>query len=160
MILHIDDWKFDINMERTMEYSAAEAAEHCDCAYCRNFYTAVDEAYPELRPFLAQFGLDIEAPEEMCPFAGERILYDPTYKVYGSIEQFGSFEMQCGLVNMVARASEDDGDCFMLDCYEVFLPWILDEDMDEVISPANEPECLERMWKKLLLDAPETSCKS
>ena len=150
MILQIDDWKFEIDMERTMAYSAAEAAEHCDCAYCRNFYTAVDEAYPGLRPFLAQFGIDIEAPEEMCPFAGERILYDPTYKVYGSIEQFGSFEMQCGLVNMVARASEDDGDCFLLDCYEVFLPWILDEPFEEVVSTANEPSFLKKMWDRLL----------
>ena len=53
MILQIDDWKFDIDMERTMEYSAKEAAEHCDCAYCRNFYAAVDEHCSDLRPFLA-----------------------------------------------------------------------------------------------------------
>jgi hypothetical protein len=30
------------------------------------------------------------------------------------------------------------------------LPWVLDEPMEDVISPANEPECLDRMWKKLL----------
>ena len=37
MILKIDDWEFDIDLERTMAYSAAEAADHCTCAYCRNF---------------------------------------------------------------------------------------------------------------------------
>lgn len=150
MILQIDDWKFDIDMARTMEYSAAEAAEHCDCAYCRNFYAAVDGKYPDLRPFLAQFGLNIEAPEEMCPFAGERILYDPTYKVYGSILQSGSYEMQAGLVNIVARTSADVDDYFLLDCYEVFLPWVLDEPFEDVISPANEPSFLKKMWDKLL----------
>jgi len=30
------------------------------------------------------------------------------------------------------------------------LPWVLDEPMEDVLSPANEPECLDRMWKKLL----------
>ena len=30
------------------------------------------------------------------------------------------------------------------------LPWVLDEDMDEVISPANEPEYLQRMMNRLL----------
>lgn len=150
MILQIDDWTFDIDMARTMEYSAAEAAEHCDCAYCRNFYAAVDGKYPELRPFLAQFGIDIEAPEEMCPFAGESILYDPVYRVYGRILRPGSYEMQAGPVNLVARASEGQQDCFLLDCYEVFLPWSLDEPFEEVISPANEPSFLKKMWDRLL----------
>ena len=150
MILQIDDWQFDIDMERTMEYSAAEAAEHCDCAYCRNFYASVDDGYPELRPFLAQFGIDMEAPEEMCPFAEESILYDPTYKVYGKILRFGSLEMSCGPVNLVARASEDAEGCFLLDCYEVFLPWILEEPFAEVVSTANEPSFLKKMWDRLL----------
>ena len=30
------------------------------------------------------------------------------------------------------------------------LPWVLDEDMDEVISPANEPEYMQRMMNRLL----------
>ena len=154
MILQIDDWKFDIDMERTMAYSAKEAAEHCDCAYCRNFYAAVDEAHPKLRPFLAQFGLDIEAPEEMLPVIDGNILYDPTYRI------FGSYEMQAGLCNLVAREDEDANDCFLLDCYEVFLPWVLDESLEEVISPANEPSMLQRMWSKLLGKSPKDSISS
>lgn len=43
MILEIDGWKFDIDFERTMEYSAAEAKEHCNCAYCHNFYAAKEK---------------------------------------------------------------------------------------------------------------------
>ena len=35
--------------------------------------------------------------------------------------------------------------------------WLLDEDMDEVISPANEPEYLQRMWDRLLQNAPDGS---
>lgn len=43
-----------------------------------------------------------------------------------------------------------DGEQFMLEVGEMVLPWVLEEDMDEVISPANEPEFLEKMYRKLL----------
>lgn len=150
MILQIDGWKFDIDMVRTMEFSAREAAEHCDCAYCRNFYAAVDGNYPQLRPFLARFGVDIEAPEEMLPVIDTELLYDPTYKVYGKILSFGSYEMACGSCSLIARKEDADADWFLLDCYGVILPWILDEPLQEVVSPANEPSLLRRMWQKFL----------
>lgn len=154
MILQIDDWKFDVDIDRTMAYSAAEAAEHCDCAYCRNFYATIDGSFPKLRPFLAQFGIDIEAPEEMCPFEGNLILYDPTYKVFGRILQAGNFEMQSGTVSIVARKKAEN--CFLLDCYEVFLPWIMDEPFEEIVSPANEPSFLKKMWDRMLRKAKKT----
>ena len=134
-----------------MEYSAAEAAEHCDCAYCRNFYAAVDDAYPQLRPLLAQFGIDVEAPEEMfnpSVFA-DCLDYMPTYMVYGKILKAGQYEMAAGSASIVGR--EEDGESyFLLDCYEVLLPWVLDEPIEDVISPANEPSFLKKMWDRLL----------
>ena len=150
MILQIDDWKFDIDMARTMEYSSKEAADHCDCAYCRNFYAGVDKKFPDLRPFLAQFGIDIEAPDEMLPMIGDELLYDPTYKVFGSILQTGRYELQAGICNFVARTENPEADYFLLDCYEVCLPWILDEPLEGVLSPANEPSVLKKMWQKFL----------
>ena len=51
MVLKIDDWVFDVDITATMEYSTREAAAHCDCAYCRNFYAAVDDTYPQIRRF-------------------------------------------------------------------------------------------------------------
>lgn len=160
MLLQIDDWKFDIDMEATMAYSAKEAADHCTCAYCRNFYAAVDSTYPHLRSFLAQFGLDIEAPDEMYPIVDGNVCYDPVYAVYGKILKSGSYEMAAGLVNIVARPAEDRNDCFMLECYEVFLPWILDEPIEDVISPANEPTMLEKLWDKLLGKAKKSDFES
>ena len=152
MILRIDDWEFDIDMARTMEYSANEAADHCTCAYCRNFYAAVDEIYPELRPFLAQFGLDVEAPEEMFnpSVYPESLDYMPIYVVYGKILRHGKYEMAAGRVNIVAREAEKGEDYFLLDCYEVCMPWVLEEPIEDVISPANEPSFLEKMWDKLM----------
>ena len=151
MIVQIDDWKFQIDMERTMEYSAAEAADHCDCAYCRNFYAAVDDAFPELRLFLALFGVDLEAPEEMLPvfFDDGSICYDPSYRVYGKILQPGMYEMAAGYCNLVAQSS-DENDYFLLHCYEVFLHWHLEEPLEDVISPANQPSLLARSIEKLL----------
>ena len=88
MILEIGDWIFDVDMTATMEYSATEALEHCLCCYCRNFYGSVDERYPGLRPFLAGFGVDVEAPDELMPFfpPSECVAF---YAVSGRILQEG-----------------------------------------------------------------------
>ena len=162
MILRIDDWIFDVDTTRTMEYSAAEAAEHCDCAYCRNFYATVDNTHPALRPFLAQFGLDVEAPEEMFnPSVFEKSLdYMPSYVVYGKILRSGQYEMAAGRANIVARKAENGEDYFLLDCYEVSMPWVLDEPIEDVISPANEPSFLRKMWEKFLSITGNNSLKS
>ena len=43
-----------------------------------------------------------------------------------------------------------DEETFKLEVGEIPMPWVLEEDMNEIISPANEPECLERMYKRLI----------
>lgn len=163
MLLEIDDWKFDIDIAATMEYSANEAREHCTCAYCRNFYAAVDDTYPELRPFLAQFGLDIEAPDEMSsiPYSKSDVGYDPEYIVIGKLLQKGSYEMAAGLANILADTAgegtypwdriPEGADCFMLYVMDVQLPWVLDEPIgeDEIESPANRPSFLRRMLDRI-----------
>ena len=130
--LRIEDWVFDIDMARTMEYSAEEATGHCTCDDCLNFYAAVDGKYPELRPFLAQFGLDLEAPEQMSPVMLDRqqIDYDPSYIVYGSVLQYGTYEMAAGNARIIAEA-EPDADYFWLHCYDVILPWVLEKSLKQ-----------------------------
>lgn len=162
MILQMDDWEFDIDMERTMAHSAAEAAEHCTCAYCRNFYAAVDEYCPNLRPFLARFGIDIEAPDEQMPydFQGE-MYYDSVYMVCGRIVKIGAAPIGVDGVKVRPAAGRGPSDaihlnhncpvpCFALDVSTVILPWVLDEPMEETVSPANEPAFLKKMWGRLL----------
>lgn len=63
MILELDDWQFELDVETTRLYSEQEVAVHCDCGYCRNYYACVAETFSGLRPFLGQFGLNIKAPE-------------------------------------------------------------------------------------------------
>ena len=98
MILEYADWQFDVDVAATREHTLKNASDHCMCAYCRNYYETVDTAYPNLRPFLEQFGVNIEGPSELMPF-------EPTLQ----------------------------------------LPWIQIEPVEDVISPANMPEFLERM---------------
>ena len=44
----------------------------------------------------------------------------------------------------------DDERHFLLEVGELELPWIMLEDPNEVISPANEPEFLERMYERMI----------
>lgn len=165
LILKIDDWVFDSDMEQTMAYSAAEAAEHCACAYCRNFYIAVDAHYPNLRPFLGQFGVDIASPEEQMPYdINGKMYYDSIYMVSGKVTQEGKCAIGMdGLLIKPTTVSETDGTnlinyncpapCFALDISTVVLPWVLDEPLKETVSPANSPSFLRRMWQRLLKKA-------
>ena len=132
MILKIGDWIFDVDMTATMEYSAREAADHCDCADCRNFYAAIDAHYPQLRPFLAQFGLDVEAPDRMSPLVldGAMLDYDPEYYVFGRILRSGSRDMTAGLAGICVPQWEGEVEgrpAFALNVYGVTLPWVLSE---------------------------------
>ena len=169
MILQIADWKFDIDTERTMEYSAAEAAEHCDCAYCRNFYAAVDQYYPQLRPFLARFGLDIEAPDELMPYDYMgKMYYDGVYMVCGRILQTGASPMEISDLTICATAGDGqiriNHHCpqpyFALDVGTIELLWVLDEPIENVVSPANFPDFLKKMWNKLLRKAEKSGMDS
>jgi hypothetical protein len=162
VLLQIDDWKFDIDVTATMEYSSAELAEHCDCAYCRNFYAAVDEAYPNLRPFLAQFGVDIAAPDELMPFdLDDQMCYFGVYSVCGKILCSGSTNNVVDGINL--NISKDielrfNTECpepnFFIEVEELYLPWVLDEPMRDVVSTANSPSFLKKMWNKLLKKQP------
>ena len=154
MLLNFGDWQFDVDMAATMAYSAQEAAENCDCAYCRNYYQAAD---PQLRALLGSFGLDLEAPDELMPydFHGE-MQYEGYYAVAGRILQRGEKPFACGNALVTPCVDEEPrvntgiaGPCFLLNV-SVTLPWVLDEPMQEVLSPANEPPFLKKMWLRLL----------
>ena len=94
MILEIDGWRFQVFDVTTRKYYAREVAGHCTCATCRNFYQTVDKVYPELRPFLAQFGAHVEAPEEMS--APIQTMCDCYYAVCVSILEAGEEPITVG----------------------------------------------------------------
>lgn len=161
MILYLEDWIFDVDLEATAVYSRQELAENCQCTYCRNFYKAIDGHYPELRPFLRQFGLELEAPDRMSPidYSPERIDYDPMFIVYGRILQAGNYEMSAGLANMIATAidmDESGRSRFQLDVYEISLPWVLDEPFEGGIpQPKTKERWNERVFSKRNKNIPQ-----
>lgn len=146
MILKINDWEFDIDWERTTEHSSFACHEHCTCGYCENYYRAVETAYPNLSEFLGRFGANIQGPVEMYPI--EPTLYLSGYRIFGKVLRAGAAPFMVDGIPVMPDIR--DGERFMLEVGEMELPWVLEEDMDEVISPANEPEFLEKMYRKLL----------
>ena len=164
MIIKIDDWVFDVDLGTTMAYSAGEAEAHCTCGYCRNFYAAVDVSYPDLRPFLAGFGIDVEAPEELLPY--EPTVMDGYYAVCGKVIQMGRNPMTVnGLSVTVVNTDEVHINVFCPEPYFVLntgfleLPWVLDEAAEDVVSAANEPSFLEKISERLLNLLPKDSLK-
>ena len=153
MVLQIDDWIFSVDLERTKEHSSFVSSEHCTCDYCENYYRSIDLIYPELRPFLGRFGILIDGPSEMYPI--EPTLYLSGYRVFGKILQFGNGPIMVGDVPVTAEPVDDAH--FMLEVGEIPLPWVMEIDPEEVVSPANEPEFLERMYRKLLYRNGESS---
>lgn len=153
MILRLGDWVLDADIPATMERSGRHASDHCQCGYCRNFYETIDGVYPSVRPFFAQFGVDIEGPDEFCPY--EPNICEATYVVHGQILQNGSQNISVDGIPILISAQLDldhtpPQPSFGITIGLMELPWVLDEPMEDVISPANDPACLDRMWKKLL----------
>ena len=154
MIIELFDWKFEVDVERTMARSQLEAAEHCNCAYCRNFYATVDKENPELRYFLAEFGVEIEAPDVLYPYdIGEEMCYEGEYVVFGRILIQGSAGITVGgayIYPTIESTHSVEQPHFVLSMQGLELPWMLDEPLQDVVSTANEPSFLKEMWQRLL----------
>lgn len=141
MILELGDWCFQVDVEATRERTTKYSFEHCQCGYCKNFYDAVDAAYPLLRSALDRFGIQLEGPSELMPF--EPTLMLACYRVDGQIIQWGSNGLSIHGVPVIPESGEDG--TFLLWVGELTLPWLQSDSMDAVISPANLPEFMERM---------------
>lgn len=160
MIVRVAEWVFDVDVPATMAYSAGIWEDHCTCGYCRNFYETMDDVYPQLKLFLKQFGMNSLTPEELSPV--EPTLYMASYCISGTVIKNGIYPIDLdGLVLSVDLEADPlyepcfGKPFFVLNTGLLELPWVLDEDMNEVISPANEPEYLQRMMNRLLENADE-----
>ena len=158
MVLQIDDWYFKVFEVATRKYYAKRMADHCDCAWCRNFYAAVDNTYPELRNFLDGFGVRPEAPTEIMSFTPT--MSAEYYAVCGEILDRGEekyIEID-GLRIEPLTAQEAMVNC---SCQEpVFflyvpcktLPWVLEEPMEEAQSPAKGKAYVQRLLQRWISD--------
>ena len=155
MTLQLGDWVLDADVNLTMELSGNQVKEHCTCGYCRNYYQAIEDFCPSLSSFLSAFGVNIQGPDELSPF--EPTIYEASYIVQGRILSKGSMPISIdGIPLHICSHEESDLETehpqpfFVLTLGLIQLPWVLKDPMDEVISPANEPEYLDRMQTKLL----------
>lgn len=147
MILEIEDWQFRVDLDSTRKKTAAYALDHCECAYCKNYYETVGRTYPGIPGFLSQFGVNLNGPVEVMPFEPTCML--ACYRVFGEILRWGSEPITAGGIPVSVGAGEEG--TFHLWIGEMDLPWIQDEPMEDVVSPANLPEFLERMQEMWLL---------
>lgn len=141
MILKLGDWRFRVDVEATAERTRKYSFEHCECGYCKNYYEAIDVAYPELRQVMEHFGVNLEGPCELMPF--EPTLMLACYRIDGQILQWGKSQLSVKGVTILPEAG--DAETFLLWVGEVRLPWLQKEAVEDVVSPANLPEFLERM---------------
>ena len=141
MIITLQDWEFCVDREATAAHTKKNSADHCTCGYCKNYYETVAETHPELIRFLENFGINFQGPSELMPFEPTVLL--ACYRVHGSITRWGNGSLAAGDVPVTVETAEEG--TFLLWVGEMLLPWIQEEDMDEVLSPANLPEFLDRM---------------
>ena len=155
MILQLGDWQFQVDVEQTMDYTYRCSLDHCTCPYCQNYYENVDRVHSSLGPVLSQFGICLNGPCEVMPF--EPTLVAAAYRVTGSIISRGEAWLHADGVDL--RPEPGDEQTFLLWVGPMELPWTQEEDMEEVISPANQPEFLDRMMAVALrwaqADSPE-----
>lgn len=146
MIIELADWLFSVDYDTTWEYTHKCSLDHCTCAYCKNFYENADRAQPNLRPVLNRFGVFLNGPCEVMPF--EPTLVAACYRITGQIEHRGESFLHVEGVPLRPEAADEN--TFFLWVGPMELPWTQEEDMDEVLSPANQSEFMDRMMARLL----------
>ena len=147
MILEVGDWRFRVDVEKTRERTLKYSFEHCQCSYCKNFYETIDVAHPALRPVMEQFGVNLEGPCELMPF--EPTLMLACYRIDGQILQWGNASMTVNGVSLLPELGDEE--TFLLWVGEMQIPWLQQEAVEDVVSPANLPEFLARMQEIWLL---------
>lgn len=142
----IADWQFRVDIPATQAHTLHNSTDHCLCPYCRNFYETVDMAQPRLRSVLNSFGILLDGPSEVMPLEHNLIL--ACYRVQGEILRKGSLRLYVDQVPMIPEAGDETS--FLLWVGPMDLPWLQEEAPEDVISPANQPEFLQRMTEKML----------
>ena len=153
MFIRIDDWKFHAFSVSNRRFYADQLSDHCDCAWCRNFYRAVDSAYPDLRPFLDQFGILMDAPTEILAFSPT--LCTCYYAVCGDILEQGSEDIIINGITISPLTKEEalvhtemEGPVYFLQVGTLSLPWVLDESMELADSPAKGKNMIQRLLRR------------
>lgn len=140
MIIQIDDYTVDVDLDATKAYSQTHCL--CDCQDDRNFYAQARERFPKLTQFLSRFGLMIERPDEIGSYAeeGEINYHFVAYTVVGKVLKSGRYEIDMfdgnTPLNIVINDwgvpnEQNTTEYFTVTVYNIHLPWVLDEQYPE-----------------------------
>ena len=88
MLFELADWVVQVDVEKTRAHTRDNAADHCGCAYCKNYYEALPITYPGLCVALNRMGIDPMGPSELMPFTPT--VYLACYRVNGKIVKWGT----------------------------------------------------------------------
>lgn len=141
MVISLADWQFQVDTAATYRHTLQCSQDHCTCGYCKNYYEAAPLSYPEVPEFLSGFGVEFHGPSEVMPFLPTCVL--ACYRVQGRILKAGSGPLYAGEIPVLPEKADEES--FFLWVGELLLPWLQEEDQEEVISPANLPEFMDRM---------------
>lgn len=158
----MDDWEFDVDITGTRNYY--DTIIPCDCDPCSNFQRTVQKYYPQLDPFLSQFGICITHPEECCWWEGSKKETSVSYVVYytlnGEVISESSYEIDLdqGIHIVVQNYKKPDKDSsaetsyFVFGVFNIELPWTCDSDFYQCFKIKEERKGLyERFIKGLWL---------
>ena len=141
MILKAADWQFRVQVEENRKKTREYSLDHCTCAYCQNYYDTVEKTYPAIKGFLGEFGVSMHGPVEVMPF--EPTLFLACYRIQGQILNWGQTPLFANGISIVPEYRDEE--TFLLWVGEMPIPWVQAELPEDVVSPANLPEFLERM---------------
>lgn len=148
MRISLNGWHFDVDITRTMIHCAEAAQDHCACGYCRNYYQTIDATLGSINGFFAQLGVNIEGPEMLFPL--EPTVYFAAYRVWGRVLQKGRLPLT---LDGIPLWIDEQGDSFLFCLGPMELPWVIEEAMEDVVSPVNDPEVFWEMFDYFLPDA-------
>ena len=141
--IRIDDYVFEVDIEKTTEYYNTHSLCKCEC--CENFYAQIKGKFPRLESFLSDFGIDISKPDECTSIEADNAIQyiGIDYTVCGKVSAMGKYEIDINdsrffsivITDGFASPNEQANKYFTVSVNNTFeLPWVLDKPFPEVHS--------------------------
>lgn len=147
MITKVACWEVECDVDKTSALYAEFDGPSCRCGYCRNFWTAMDSAFPQdFRLLASRLGIDVAKPTEVWQYYREssglhyygglfhfsgQIVFDPRKpSTPGSPTEFerlvSGFELTLGQKGFLIPECFKGHQLVHLD-FATHVPWVLDE---------------------------------
>lgn len=133
--IHKDEYVFDVDIEKTIEYYKTHSL--CECDYCQNFYSQIKGKFSKLEFFLSDFGIDVSKPDEISSVENDNVIQyiSVDYTVSGRVLNMGQYEIDIQdaqflslvITDGFACPNEQTSEYFTISVNNIELPWVLDK---------------------------------